>query len=93
MNNEKLNTEQLLADWLREFAATLPTSRGILRIRRAEPRFQTRNFFARFKVETASFDGTGQNPTDLKCIVVEVSETDQAARVASATECDSIRDL
>jgi hypothetical protein len=62
-------------------------------MRAAVPRPATRNFFQRFKVETATFDGTGQNPRDVSCLVVEVSETDQAARVANDTPCESIGDL
>ena len=93
MANPQLNAGQLLARWLSEFAGTLAPSNGILRIRAAEPRFQTRNFFHRFKVETATFDGTGQNPKDIQCQVLEISETDQSAMVAKATTCESIRDL
>jgi hypothetical protein len=92
MSATNLNDGQLLARWLSEQAGTLPPGRGFLRIRRAEPRFQTRNFFNRFKVETAKFDGTGQNPTDIHCVVVEVSETDQTAQVATQTACDSVKD-
>jgi hypothetical protein len=88
-----LKTEQLLSKWLSDYSNALPPQNGLLRIRRAEPRFQTRNYFARFKVEFATFDGTGQNPSQVKCVVVEVSETDQTALIASATMCDSIHDL
>jgi len=88
-----MNTEQLLANWLRDYAATLPPQNGILRIRRAEPRFQSRDFFDRFKVEVAKFDGSGQNPTDITCVVVEVSVSDQKAMIAKSTECDSVPDL
>ncbi len=93
MNSPRLGADQLLARWLLDYAESLPPQRGILRIRRAEPRPVTRNFFDRFKVEIAQFDGTGQNPTDISCVVVEVSETDQTAKVAPATACDSIKDL
>jgi hypothetical protein len=43
-------------------------------------------------VETATFDGTGQNPTNINCLVVEVSETNQTANIAEGTACDSIMD-
>src|SRR5437868_8362225 len=88
-----LNTEQLLSTWLSEYSSALPPQKGLLRIRRAEPRFQTRNFFARYKIEFAIFDGTGENPTQINCVVVEVSETDQTALIASTTTCDSIHDV
>ncbi len=90
--NETRNTEELFADWLREYAATLGTADGVLRVRRAEPRFATRNYFARFKVETAEFDGTGQNPSNVTCQVIEVSVTDQAAN-SVATPCESLKNL
>lgn len=93
MITQHLSADQLLAKWLSDYAGTLPPQRGVLRIRRAEPRFQTRNFFNRFKIEVATFDGTGQNPTDINCFVLEVSETDQSAVVATTTPCDSIKDL
>jgi hypothetical protein len=86
------NTDQIFADWLRDYAATLGATRGILRVRRAEPRFAYHNYFARFKVEVADFDGTGQNPANVTCQVVEVSVTDQAAS-AVLTACDTIKDL
>jgi hypothetical protein len=86
-----MNTEELLANWIKKYIHT--TEAKVLRIRRAEPRFQTHNFFARFKVETAKLDGTGQNPTDIKCLVLEISETDQTAEIAPTTPCDSIKDL
>lgn len=86
-NEQHLNSDQLFANWLAGFVPTLG-SRRILNIRRAEPRFQTRNFFARFKVETCELDGTGQNPTNLQRVVVEVSETNQASEVVT-TECSS----
>jgi hypothetical protein len=88
-----LQTEQLLSKWLSDYSGTIPPQNGLLRIRRAELRFQTRNYFARFKVEFATFDGTGQKPSQVNCVVVEVSETDQTALIASTTPCDSIKDL
>ena len=93
MSDENLSSSQLFARWLSGYSATIQSPRGVLRIRRAEPRFQTRNYFDRFKIETATFDGTGQNPTDVECFVVEVSYTDQTASVASGTSCNSIKDL
>jgi len=93
MNTTQLNTDQLFARWLQDLAATLPPPMAVIRIRRAEPRFQTRNYFARFKVETAHLDGVGTNPTQISCVVIEVSETDQVAKVAPETACDSIKDL
>ena len=93
MNRTELNTDQLLAQWIQEHAAALPPQMAILRIRRAEPRFQTRNYFARFKVETAHLEGDGTHPSQISCVVVEVSATDQTAKIAAETACDSIRDL
>jgi hypothetical protein len=90
---QKLNTEELLGHWLVDYGSKLAADHGLLHIRRAEPRFVTHNYFARFKIETAKFDGTGQNPTDVACIVVEVSPTDQKATVAPATTCDAVKDL
>jgi hypothetical protein len=92
MDDRELNAEELLADWVRHNFST-STRRGILRIRRAEPRPATRNFFQRFKLETAEFDGTGRNPANVTCTVLEVSETDQRVIMASGTACDSIPDL
>jgi hypothetical protein len=89
----QLNTDQLLAQWLMAYAATLPPEMAVIRVRRAEPRFQTRDYFARFKVETAHLEGDGTNPTGINCVVVEVSATDQTAIVATETACDSIKDL
>lgn len=86
------NTGQLLAAWLAGYCASLPPGKGLLRVRGAEPRFQTHNFFSRFKVEFAKFDGTGQNPAEIDCVVIEVSVTDQEAKVVSTT-CESIKDL
>jgi hypothetical protein len=88
-----MKTEELLSNWLRDYAAALPQRTGLLRIRRAEPRFQYHNYFARFKVEIAKFDDTGQQPSEIICMVVEVSETDQTAKIASRATCDSIHDL
>ena len=87
-----MKTDELLANWLHTYADGLPQGRNVVGIRRAEPRFQTRNYFARFKVETATLDGTGQNPTDRECFIVEVSDTDQAATVVP-TPCLSIAEL
>ena len=92
MLTTSLNAEQLFASWLSTYGASLPTGRGLLRIRRAQPLFVTRNYFNRFKVEVAAFDGTGQNPTDVECFVVKVSETDQAATLDTSSTCDSISD-
>jgi len=92
MSDPHLNASQLLARWLSGDTGALPPGRGILRIRCAEPRFQTRNFFNRFKVETAKFDGSGQNPTDIRCMIVEISEADQTAQIAGYTTCDSVKD-
>ena len=86
-----MNTDQLVAGWLQTYAQS-EGSKVVLSIRRAEPRFQTHNYFARFKIQTAVLDGTGENPREIECAVLEVSETDQAARLVS-TPCDSIRDL
>jgi hypothetical protein len=93
MHATQLNTDQLFAQWLLAHGATLPPEMAVIRVRRAEPRFQTRNYFARFKIETARLDGDGTNPTEISCVVVEVSETDQTAQVAAETGCDSIKDL
>lgn len=93
MNTPQLNTDQLFAQWLVDHAATLPSQMAVIRVRRAEPRFQTRNYFARYKVETAHLSGDGTNPTQISCVVVEVSATDQTAKVAPGTACDSIKDL
>jgi hypothetical protein len=90
---QSMKTEELLSKWLRDYSATLPPQKGLLRIRRAEPRFQYHNYFARFKVEIATLDGTGQKPSDVTCMVVEVSETDQTAKIDPNTRCDSIHDL
>jgi hypothetical protein len=92
MSTQRLNADQLLTGWLSDYVKTLPAQRGILRIRCAEPRFQTRNFFSRFKIDTAKFDGTGQNPTAINCLVLEISETDQTATVVTTIPCDSIKD-
>jgi len=92
MSTQGLNAGQLLAQWLSEYSTDLPPERSLFRIRLAEPRFQTRNYFHRFKVETATFDGTGQNPTNISCVVVEVSEADQTANIAQETACDAIKD-
>jgi hypothetical protein len=88
-----LKTEQLLAKWLSDYSSKLRPGKGILRIRRAAPRFQTRNYFARFKIELATLDGTGQNPSQITCVVVEISETDQTAQIALDVTCGSIHDL
>lgn len=88
-----MTSDALFARWFTEFVGTLPPTKGLLRVRRAVPRFQHHNYFARYKVETATLDGTGQNPTDVACVVVEVSETDQSAEIAKETECPSISDL
>ena len=93
MNTVQPNTDQLLAEWLKNYIITLPPETAVLSIRRAEPRFQNRNYFARFKIQTAQLDGTGMNPTHMSCFVVEVSETDQNARIAPETACNSIADL
>jgi hypothetical protein len=93
MQTTQLNTDQLLAKWLMDHGATLPPEMAVIRIRRAEPRFQTRNYFARFKVETAHLKGDGTDPSQISCVVVEVSATDQTAKVAGETACDSIKDL
>lgn len=55
----KKNTQKLFIGWLGDFMDKLPHTRSVLRIQRAEPRFQTRNYFARFKVATAVLDGSG----------------------------------
>lgn len=86
-----MNTEQLLAKWLEEYSTTNKVN--ILQIRRAGPRFQTRNYFARFKVETAKLDGTGQNPSDKECFILEISETSQTAVIDPSTSCSAINDL
>jgi hypothetical protein len=86
-----VNANQLLSRWLLQYSETLPSSRGILRVRRAEP-ILGRGYRSRFKIETATFDGTGQNPSDVECFVLEISESDQTAQ-RSSTTCDSIKDL
>jgi hypothetical protein len=87
-----MNAEELLANWFPTYAAGLPQGKNVIGIRRADPRFQTRNFSDRFKIEIAKLDGAGQNPTDRECFVLEVSVTDQSADVVS-TSCLSIADL
>lgn len=91
-----MNTEQLLAKWLAEYHKTenyITKKANVVRVIRAQPRFQTRNYFARFKVETAILDGTGQNPSNRECFVLEISETSQTVFIDSSTSCDSIGDL
>ena len=63
-----------------------------MRITRVKPRSQTKNYFARYRVETATFDPSGENPIAGECLVVGVSETDQAAKIAPEA-CGSISDL
>jgi hypothetical protein len=92
MSTATFTAEQILASWLSTYSASLPVGRGLLRIRRAEPLFVTRNYFNRFKIEIATFDGTGQNPTNVECFVVKISETDQAATLDTSSTCDSIAD-
>lgn len=88
-----MNDEQLLADWLKQYGATLQPFRGLLRVRRAEPGFAFHNYFSRFKVEIATFDGTGENPTDVTCVVVETSVTNNSARIVPGLKCEDIGDL
>lgn len=57
------------------------------------PGLQLAIFFERFKVEMAKLDGSGANPTDVKCFVVEISYTSQTATILVDTTCDSIPDL
>jgi hypothetical protein len=92
MNGNK-NAGQLFGEWLADYLSKLPVQQGLLRVRAAVPRPQTRNYFLRYKVEIATFDGTGQNPTNATCIVVEVSETDQTALIAAGTTCGSVPDV
>jgi hypothetical protein len=91
--SQSLSVEQLLADWIVKELSKSAGLRTLLSITRAEPRFATRNYLARYKVRTAALDGTGQNPTDIGCSVVEVSFTNQRAELAPDTACDSIKDL
>ncbi len=91
--NLQLNSAQLFAKWLLEDSGTLTPDFSVLRIHRAEPRFQTKNYFARFKVEIAHLDGSGMNPTQVSCVVVEVSETDQSSAAVSGVRCESIKSL
>jgi hypothetical protein len=64
-----------------------------LTVQRAEPLPGYHNFFDRFKLRTAQFDGSGRNPTDINCIVLSVSETDQKAKLDPGTPWSSIGDL
>lgn len=87
-----MNVEELLANWINDNSSKLLQSQ-IISISRAEPIFASRNYFARYKIETAKLDGSGRNPTENNCFVLEISETDQTANVSPNTECDSIQDL
>jgi hypothetical protein len=92
INSTSMNSQKLLASWIKEYSNG-GEEVSILNIRRAEPRFVYHNYFARFKVIVAKLDGTGQNPVNINCFVVEISETDQTARIEPSTKCDSIHDL
>lgn len=87
-----MNTQELLASWISEYSKSVEEV-SIISIRRGEPRFVYHNYFARYKVQTAMLDGSGQNPTNINCFVVEISETDQTATIEPTTECNSIHDL
>jgi len=86
-----MNTEELLLNWVKTIINP-DHQRNILGILRAEPRFQTHNYFARYKIKTAKLDPSGLNPVDIKCIVIEISETDQSVQVVG-TMCTEIKDL
>ena len=87
-----MNTEELLSKWINTYQGS-PGNYNIISIRRAEPRFLTRNYFARYKISVANLDGSGQNPSDLECFILEISETDQTALLVTGMLCDSIKDL
>jgi hypothetical protein len=82
---------ELLIKWLKSNIDPV-NHRTLLSVVRAEPRFQTHNYFARYKIRTARLDPSGLNPIEIKCVVIEISETDQSVNAVS-TPCDEIQDL
>lgn len=68
------NPYKLLGKWLlEEFGPTVEFPKGIVAIRQVPP-VLGHVFTHRFKVETATFDGTGNNPHDKQCIMVHIVE-------------------
>lgn len=87
-----LSTTELLAKWLTNFAPTVNFPKGILSITSATPRLVTHNFFERYKVRIATFDGSGQNPKNITCLVLEISATDQEANIIEGQSCELVPD-
>jgi hypothetical protein len=86
-------SDKLFMNWLDNFVASLPQHRRIFRFRKGEPRFQTHNYFERFKVETCQLSGDGTTASNIECIVVEVSDTDETAKVVPGLQCEAVRDI
>ncbi len=64
----------------------------ILQIRRGEPTFG-RNYTAHYKVNIATLDGSGVNPTNQRCIVVSLPVSDLESSRIDSRSCDSVEDL
>lgn len=85
----ELNVYQILGGWMKDvFGPTIKFPSGILSIRQVPP-VLGRVFTHRFKIEIATFDGTGNNPHDIRCMVVSIVED----RVSVDNDCGDIPDF
>ncbi len=66
---------------------------GLWKVWCGVPQLGGRNYFHQYKVEVATFDGSGENPKDVQCFIVAVSETDQTAKIAPDLSCDGVADM
>lgn len=93
MSNETAARQDVLIAKCVEVASTVLGEReAIIQIRRGEPTFG-RNYTIHYKVDVATLDPSGVNPTNQRCVVVSITSNMDSAKVDPALSCDAVKDL
>jgi hypothetical protein len=85
--------DRLMERCVQVVSSTLTDPDAIMRVRRAQPTFG-RNYTAHFKVDVATLNSNGIDPTNRRCIVVDIPVSNiDSARINPDSQCDSHPDL
>ena len=82
-----MNIDKPLASCIDDVAQSLKANESIVRVRRAEPEFASHaDYFTRYKVDIATLNGGGTQPTNRRGVAVRISSNTGAVDVEPSTE-------
>jgi hypothetical protein len=91
-NDTTTQHDQLIAKCVEVASTVLGEREAIMQIRRGQPTFG-RNYTVYYKVDLATLDPSGVNPTNQRCVVVSITSNMDSAKVEPSMSCDSVKDL